>query len=222
MWESCLSEGIYNLSIKIQKTRQKDHFIIFIALNTFLSHIGLILIKFIQNSWSYLIQIHITMFLLKTWKYNYVRLMLASGNIIPYQSINQRDFYRSIRQNLSPERSATLPIGDLAKTSPPTEKLEAGWPVGEDTSSLEKERDIDVESLLICIFFLAPRDQLQQRNEPATSQAAGYPQAAGYQQPAGYPCPIVLLMWLFALAETCPKDIGIKHISCLSDNVKGI
>ncbi len=45
---------------------------------------------------------------------------------------------------MSPERSATLPIGDLAKTSPPTEKLEAGGgPVGEDTSSLEKERDID-------------------------------------------------------------------------------
>jgi hypothetical protein len=40
---------------------------------------------------------------------------------------------------MSPERSATLPIGDLAKTSPPTEKLEAGGgPVGEDRSSLEK------------------------------------------------------------------------------------
>jgi hypothetical protein len=32
-----------------------------------------------------------------------------------------------------------------------------------------------VESLLICVFLLAPRDQLRQRNEPATSQAAGYP-----------------------------------------------
>ncbi len=40
---------------------------------------------------------------------------------------------------MSPERSATLPIGDLARTSPPTEKLEAGGgPVGEARSSLEK------------------------------------------------------------------------------------
>jgi hypothetical protein len=74
----------------------------------------------------------------QTSRHNYVRLILASGNFIPL-SINQRDFYRSIRQNLSPERSATLPIGDLAKTSPPTEKLEAGGgPVGEERSSLEK------------------------------------------------------------------------------------
>jgi hypothetical protein len=61
-------------------------------------------------------------------------------------SINQptRDSDRSIRLNMSPERSATLPIGDLAKTSPPTEKLEAGaGPVGEDRSSLQEERDKD-------------------------------------------------------------------------------
>ncbi len=31
-----------------------------------------------------------------------------------------------------------------------------------------------VESLLICAFFLAPRDQLRQQNQPATSPAAGY------------------------------------------------
>jgi hypothetical protein len=42
-----------------------------------------------------------------------------------------------------------------------------------------------VESLLICVFFLAPRDQLLQRNKPATSQAAGYPkQPATSSQPA--------------------------------------
>ncbi len=36
-------------------------------------------------------------------------------------------------------------------------------------------RGQSVESLLICVLFLAPRDQLLQRNKQATSQAAGYP-----------------------------------------------
>jgi hypothetical protein len=37
-----------------------------------------------------------------------------------------------------------------------------------------------VESLLIFLFFLAPRDQPVQRDKPATHRPAGYPQAAGY------------------------------------------
>jgi hypothetical protein len=54
-----------------------------------------------------------------------------------------------------------------------------------------------VESLLICVFFLAPRDQLLQRNKPATSQAAGYPkQPATSSQPATpalySPAPVII------------------------------
>jgi hypothetical protein len=42
-----------------------------------------------------------------------------------------------------------------------------------------------VESLLISVFFLAPRDQLRQQNQPATSSTAGYPkQPATSGQPA--------------------------------------
>jgi hypothetical protein len=64
---------------------------------------------------------------------------------------------------------------------------------------------VDVKSLLIWVFFLAPRDQLRQRNQPATSRAAGYPkQPATSSQPAtpaSSPAPVII-----ALAEIYPKD----------------
>ena len=49
----------------------------------------------------------------------------------------------------------------------------------------EEQFKIPVKSLLIYVFFLAPRDQLRQQNQPATSSTAGYPkQPASSGQPA--------------------------------------
>jgi hypothetical protein len=46
-------------------------------------------------------------------------------------------------------------------------------------------RGRSVKSVLIYVFFLAPRDQLRQQNQPATSSTAGYPkQPATSGQPA--------------------------------------
>jgi hypothetical protein len=46
-----------------------------------------------------------------------------------------------------------------------------------------------VESLLICVFFLAPRDQPAQRDQPATLQPAGYP--APSRLPHGQPASLL-------------------------------
>jgi hypothetical protein len=51
---------------------------------------------------------------------------------------------------------------------------------------------VGVESLLICVFFLAPRDQPVQWNKPATHRPAGYPQAAGYPPTSRLPLYIIL------------------------------
>ncbi len=52
-------------------------------------------------------------------------------------------------------------------------------------------RGRSVESLLICVFFLAPRDQLVHHKQPATTS-----------QPATVLCNPVII----ALAEIYPKD----------------
>ena len=67
-----------------------------------------------------------------------------------------------------------------------------------------------VESLLICVFFLAPRNQPAQRDQPATPKKPATPHPAGYPTASQQVCCAVAVL-------DDPKGVVTNTIPFVSD-----